>query len=241
MNRSDPTGFRARQVLADLGRVQAAVAPDAAAGAAARILAASITGSAVADADWSLARQGRGFREQPAPIRAALLNGVEHLRALGKLRETAPLSPDDLTTNSQDEVEAELIRLARTMTQGDIEHIARADFGADLARNRAALLALLQDERMSLPLPTVVEMVASAPGQPGHMPCLALVLLQALRDGDAEGRAALRLEMQYADIARLHPTARDGLLAGFRHLYESNRAWSPDLPLIFTLPWTRTA
>ena len=238
MNGTDPTGFRARQILADLGRVAAPGAPDATAAAAARILTASITGRAVADDDWSQARQGRGFRSQPAPIRAALLNGVDCLRALGKLSQTAPLRPEELTTRPRAEVEATLIGLARTMTQGDIEHIARADFGTEVDRNRAELLALMQDEQLSQPLPAVVEMVASVPGQPGHAACLALVLLQALRTGDAEGKAAMRLEMQYADISRLNHSARDMLMTGFRHLYETSRDWSPDLPLVFTLPWT---
>lgn len=129
------------------------------------------------------------------------------------------------------------------MTGAEMAHVARADFGSDAQRHRQALTALLADATMTRPpgatrFPAaVVELVSQVPGQPRHVPCLAIVLLDAMRDADARGTAAARLETPFAEIARLRPAARDALFAGFRHLYETKRDWSPALPAPFTLPW----
>ena len=246
MHITDSSGFRTRQVLADLDRVVSRVAPDDPAGAAARLLTGVITDAAVGDADWVLARQGRGFRQRPDPVRAALMNAIEELRVLGQISGTCRPTSADLATAAPGDLDAALSALARSMTPAEMDHVARADFGADADRHRTALTVLLQDDRLAYSdlsgIPSrVVDLVANAPGQPGHVPCLALTLLHALRSGDARGTAARRLEAQFAEISRLHPDTRDVLLAGFRHLYETNRQWSPKLPPAFTLPWTAPA
>jgi hypothetical protein len=246
MHISGSTGFRTRQVLADLDRVAMRVVPDDPAGAAARLLTGVITGGSVSDADWDLARQGRGFRQRPNAVRAALMNAIEELRVLGQISGTCRPTADDLVTATPGDLEVALTGLVRSMTPAELDHVARADFGADADQHRTALAALLLDDRLAYPdlsgVPSrVVDLVANAPGQPGHVPCLALTLLHALRIADVRGTAARRLEAQFAEISRLHQDTREVLLAGFRHLYETNRQWSPKLPPAFTLPWTDPA
>lgn len=243
MHVTNHSGFRSRQVLADLGRAASAGVPGNPSAAAARVLIGAITGTETHDADWQWARRGRKFRDTPAAVRAALMNGVEHLRILGRLSDACPPTPEDLATTARADLELVLTALARTMTASEIDHIARADFGAESERNRAALTALLEDAALPYPdasgFPSrVVGLVADSPSQPGYVPCLAITLLHAVRDGDAGGAAAQRLEAQFADISRLRAAVRDVLFGAFRHLYEVNRQWEPDLPTVFTLPWT---
>ena len=243
----DGSDFRERQVLADLERAAVAGTPGIAGPSPAEAaillhetIAHRSNGRMVA-ALW--ARDADGLRRMPSAVRAALMNGVEHLRALGLIPPDCRPEAADLLTHPLARLESALIALARTMTRAEMEHVARADYGNGAAHHREALAALLADARVAYPgdegwFPAeVVELVSHVPGQPGHVPCLAIVLLDALRSGDLHGNAEFRLENQFAEIARLLPEARGPLFAGFRHLYEANRGWTPVLPEIFTLPW----
>lgn len=245
------TDFRERQVLADLERAAAAGAsgmagldPEEAAVLLHDTIERRGNGEAVA-ALW--ARHADKLRRMPPPVRAALMNGVEHLLTHGLIPADCQPEAADLLTYPLPRLETALIALARTMSRTEIDHVARADYGNDVTRHRQALTALLADARVAYPgddawFPAeVVELVSHVPGQPGHVPSLAIVLLDALRSGDRHGNAQFRLENQFAEIARLLPNARDTLFAGFRHLYEANRAWSPSLPETFTLPWAEPA
>jgi hypothetical protein len=179
----------------------------------------------------------------PAPIRAALMNGFDRLHDLGLLSDHCKSRPEDLVTVTRASLEAALMTIAREMTEEEIDHVARADYGCDMARHRTALQELLLDPALAYPegedwFPAeVVELVAHVPGNPGHVPCLAIVLLDALRTGDSQGNAEYRLGQQATAITALPPPGRDVVLAAFRHLYESVPRWSPSPPAPFTLPW----
>ena len=130
------------------------------------------------------------------------------------------------------------------MTADERDHVARADYGSDVARHRTALEVLLADPAVAYPpgeywYPAeVVELVAHVPGSPGYIPCMAIVLLDALRTGDRSGNAVFHLENQWAELEALPRRPRDAFFAAFRHLYESDPAWSPAVPAPFTLPWS---
>jgi hypothetical protein len=258
------TDFRERQVLADLQRVaahlslsdpwSALIAPDA--NAKLRSAATSVllqlmietdTADPAAEDIWLTFRQD--FHAQPAPARAALMNGFDRLCRLGLAPETCQPALGDCVTHRRAELEQALIALARQMTPIEIDHIADADYGNDADRHRAALSALLADPRVSYPpgdfwYPAeVVELVSHVPGAPGHVPCLAIVLLDALRTGDLHGHAEFRLGNQFTELLTLPEPARAVLLAAFRHIYETERTWSPSVPLVglpidqTTQPW----
>lgn len=183
------------------------------------------------------------LRRAPAPIRAALMNGVQRLADLNLLALPDGPSPAELLSMPLQGLAKPLIAIARRMTSDERDHVARADYGCDSTRHRSALEALLDNPSLAYPdtdawYPAeVVELVSHVPGQPGHVPCLAIVLLDALRTGDARGNAEFRLGQQAAAIAGLAPPVRDTFHAAFRHLYESIPLWSPPLPAPFTLPW----
>jgi hypothetical protein len=259
MTRDD---FRTRQVLADLDRA-AGVHPPADASRAAfdaevapdRLWAAAATLVRQALADqvrdpfledlWTV-RQGT-LRAAPAPIRAALANGFDRLCDLAQLPGSCRPGPEDRLTATVARLEPALIALARQMTEAEIDHVSRADYGCDAARHRNALLTLLADPRVAYPpdeywFPAeVIELVSHVPGQPGHMPCLAIVLLDALRTGDAQGNAEYRLGQQAETLAMLARPECDAVFAAFRHLYESIPLWTPLVPAPFTLPWVSLA
>jgi hypothetical protein len=250
--------FRTRQVLADLGRVnlpRPIVDPWTVANAVKatpELRCASIAvilQGAVTDDTPVLALEGLWTRHRTiitaaaAPVRAALTVAFDHLRRRGKVGEICTPMAEELATCPADRIEAALIAIARQMTAVDLDHVARADYGCDTDRHRAALYALLADQRVSYPpddrwYPAeVVELVSHVPGDPGHISCLAIVLLDALRTGDLHGNASFRLEQQFNAIARLPRIARDTFLAVFRHLYEVHPAWDPALAGGAVLPW----
>ena len=250
--------FRTRQVLADLARIPGAgIIADpwtVAFGVETRPadLWASLAGivQLVMDAGspdpalddlWLLHR--KAVTAAPAPIRAALMNGVGHLRTFGLVELAGAPAANHLITTPLRKLAPALVAIARRMTRDEREQVARADYGCDVARHRAALEVLLDDPAVAYPegeywFPAeVVELVSHVPGKPGHVPCLAIVLLDALRSGDRQGNAEFRLEQQFAEIAALEPQVRDMFFAAFRHLYESDPGWSPAVPAPFTLPW----
>jgi len=256
-----PTDFRTRQVLADLERVidtgedsdpvdsdlwAAVFRPTInrqdlypAVASVLLHLVKTATRDPQLDVLWS--RHLPTLRATPAPIRAALMQAFEHLRQHHLAPEECRPRPDDLITARLQDLEPLLIARARQMTLSEIDHISRADYGCDVARHKAALILLLADPHLAYPpaevwFPAeVVELVSHLPGAPGHVPCLAIVLLDALRSGDHTGNARNRLESQFLQIAGL-PEAPQ-FFAAFRHLYEADGNWNPTLPEHVTLPW----
>lgn len=261
----DDADFRTRQVLADLDRVlglrpisdfwSPAVDPapelsDLCAATAVLLRDLVETGAldpALEDL-WATHRSTLGAA--PASVRAALMNGFDHLRHGGQAPEICAPTPEEQITWPLERVESALISIARQMTPEERDHVARADYGCDAARHREALEVLLRGSRMAYPpgevwFPAeVVELVSHVPGQPGHVPCLAIVLLEALRTGDRHGNASFRFEQQFSEVAGLHPPACAAFFAAFRHLFEAERDWNPSLtggslPLDqSTIPWT---
>jgi hypothetical protein len=192
------------------------------------------------------------IRTAPPQVRAALMNGFDYLRALNLTPEDCSPSPEDLISHPKDRIEAALISIARRMTPEELDHVARADYGCDAVRHRAALVELLHTDDLSYPpgevwFPAeVVELVSHVPGQLGHIPCLAIILLDALRNGDWQDNASYRFANQFVEIDRLAEEVRKPFFAAFRHLYESDRSWNP-VPTDFkrsgaflpvSIPWT---
>lgn len=250
--------FRTRQVLADLGRVNLSrpiADPWAVANAVTatpelrRAAIAVILRDAVANDTPALALEGLWERHRTittaaaAPVRAALMVAFDHLRRRGNVGEVCTPTAEELATCPAARIEAALITIARQMSAVDLDHVARADYGCDADRHRSALHDLLADPRVSYPpddrwYPAeVVGLVSHVPGDPGHIPCLAIVLLDALRTGDLHGNASFRLEQQFGDIDRLPRIARHTFLAAFRHLYEVHPTWDPALAGGAVLPW----
>jgi hypothetical protein len=250
--------FRTRQALADLERAaggdplsddtgvafDGAASPEHLWAATACLLWQALVGVSV---DPSLAdiwgQRRDALRTAPSAIRSALMQGFRLYRQTRGAKSLEPPYPADLVTYTPQEVAAALIPIGQRMTAEERGHVARADYGCEEARQRAALETLLADPQLAYPegdiwYPAeVVELVSHVPGQPGHVPCLAIVLLDALRTGDERGNADYRLANQYDAISAFDPKVRDPFFAAFRHLYESSPHWSSSVPEPFTMPW----
>ncbi len=256
----DASDFRTRQALADLRMVRGLSRADrlgptilnakdetALCAAAAETIISSLesgTCDALLADLWEVRSERLG--RAPPPIRAALVNGLQRLVELGLFQGADVTQLSERVTLPRRLVESALIRIGRKMSADEIEHVARADYGCDVVRHRTALRAVLDHPELAYPdgeawYPAeVVELVSHVPGQPGHVPCLAIVLLDALRTGDAQGNAEYRLQQQFTELSELGSDLRDPLFAAFRHLYESVPHWSPPVPAAFTLPWVAT-
>lgn len=114
-----------------------------------------------------------------------------------------------------------------------MEAVARADYGMDVEIHKAGLQEMLAGTDMAYPkhddnwplVAEVVELVSHVPGQFGHAPCLAIVLLDAIRSDDHCDNAAFRWEQQAEYILQMPERMRAPLVAGFRYLYESDPDW----------------
>jgi hypothetical protein len=250
--------FRTRHALADLeraaggdpqgGDISAAFdstsSPDRVWSATACLLWQELSGRAYGPhlIDLWLQRQ-TDLRAAPPPVRAALMNGFKRLCDLQLLPEDCEPQAADLVTHPPTSLEPALITLARNMTLCEIDHVSRADYGYQADRHREALVTLLGDPALAYPpgeywFPAeVVELVSHVPKSTGYIPCTAIVLLDAVRDGDRMENAAFRLGRQWTDLNALPQRARDAFFAAFRFLYESGPCWSARLPEPVTLPW----
>jgi hypothetical protein len=250
--------FPSRQALADLERAAGRdpLAVDTAA-AFDRLAPAERVWQGVAGLLWQSLSEGRAepflqdiwdqrqaeLLAAPAPIRAAVMNGFQRLREHGLVEDMCRPQAAHRVSDPRAAVEAALKTIGRAMTLPEIDHVARADYGTNVARHREALVALLQDPDLAYPTgefwypAEVVELVAHLPTSTGYIPCVAILLLDALRTDDARGNASFRLGRQWAALLALPQRARDAFLAAYRHLYETDVLGSPDLPESVTLPW----
>lgn len=174
------------------------------------------------------------------------MNGFDRLCALQLLPVDCQPLAADLLTLPRESIEPALKTLARAMTFREIDHVSREDYGYRADRHREALVELLASPDIAYPpekyriTAEVVELASHVPGTPGYIPGMAIVLLDAVRDGDRMDNAAFRLGRQWAFLENLPQRARDAFFAAFRHLYEAGRDWSADVPEPFTLPWVDT-
>jgi hypothetical protein len=159
------------------------------------------------------------------------------------LPQDCELLAADLITLPMESLDPALKTLARAKTLREIDHVSRADFGYKADRHREARVDLLASPEIAYPpgehwfSAEVVELVCHVPASPGYIPSMAILLLDAVRDGDRKGNAGFRLEDQWASLENLPQRARDAYFAAFRFLYETGPCWSADLPEPFTLPW----
>ena len=68
----------------------------------------------------------------------------------------------------------------------------------------------------------VVELTAHVASAPGFAGCTAILLLNAMRDGDGRGWINFRWEPLGAAYCALQPSRRDPILAGIRYIYETD-------------------
>ncbi len=144
---------------------------------------------------------------------------------------------DAYLSRSLAEVEAFLIPIAKAMTVAEVDQIARLDGGGmDWQKHKTALQGVLaradvsypKDDRTWYPA-EVVEAAAHIMGAAGRAPAMAIVLLDAIRNGDDRANTEFYYATQSHKLWALPSEARRALMAGFRYMYESE-PWTPVPP-----------
>ena len=183
------------------------------------------------DFQWEWDAFAKHYREAPPRIRSAIMNGLEEARKLGFVSESIQPSVADRSTVTQDEIVSALIEIARKLTPEEREVVSIQDYGDDAEKHLSALNQVLASKTCRFtdswyPAETV-ELVSYVPGETGFVGCTALVLLNAIYDGDDVGHAEFRWQTKRFAYHDMTDDARKQILGAFRHLYETAEFWSP--------------
>ena len=182
-------------------------------------------GSGLAAEVWAAA--GTRLRTWPDTLRAAVANGLRRAVALGLISQEPPPA-QDCVTRAAVMIAEPLLRIARAMRPDELDAVVHEDYGNDVARHLAALKHVIRNQNGIFSgdqawFPAeVVELAAHVADRPGFEGCTALLLLNALAKGDLREDIAIRWPRLGPAYCALRPSARDPVLAGIRHIYESD-------------------
>lgn len=164
------------------------------------------------------------LRDWPATLRAAVANGL--VRASKRYLIHLEMGPThlDCLTRGGVEVSEHLLQIARSLRRHELEAISRADYGMNADAYLDALIDTLA--RRSGVFPTegvspyeVVNLTSFDTKSQAFAGCTALILLNCLKTGSCDG---FHWEEYGAVYCGLKPSQRDAILAGIRHIYETD-------------------
>ena len=168
------------------------------------------------------------YRWRGPLARAALCTSDRH-RFDG---DAAPSHDDRLSVDIAGTRER-LVKIARSATEEEILHIARADYGCGCDRHLSELRKVIRDqgcvfaESQGWYPSEVVELVSHVPTEPAFAVATAILLNHCIHKGDLQGSTDFRWENNAAAYLAMAPVLRDPVLAGFRAIYEFDDGWSP--------------
>ncbi|MEO0917432.1 MAG: hypothetical protein AAFY31_10690, partial [Pseudomonadota bacterium] len=161
-------------------------------------------------------------------LRSAILRGLDILESeRPKYERASPFLPDlKRLTQEPGQILPELYKIARAMDQATRKSVAHADYGYRSDQHLEALNAVLarEDCRFSKDetwCPSeVVELVAFVRSTPGFVNCTALLLANAILQGDDGGCFDHRWTILAQDYNALPARVGGPILSGVRCLYE---------------------
>ncbi len=168
------------------------------------------------------------LRDWPATLRAAVANGLRRAVELGLITLEIPPRDAECQTRQSAEIAEPLLRIARSMRRDELQAVAQADRGEDADEHFAALIDLIGKRDGIFPQDQVwfpeevVKLTAHVPSASGFEGCTAILLLNVLLRGDQQCWISFRWERQGAAYCTLRPSTRDPILAGIRHIYETD-------------------
>lgn len=168
------------------------------------------------------------LQDWPATLRAAVANGLRRAVELGPITLDMPPTNADCQTHQPVEIAESLLRIARSMRRDELQAVARADNNQDTEKHHAALMEVIGKRDGIFPegevwFPAeVVELTANVPNAPGFEGCTAILLLNVLKNSDRTGGFDFRWPLHGAAYCALRPSTRDPILAGIRHIYETD-------------------
>lgn len=180
------------------------------------------------------------YRWRGPLARAALCTSDRH-RFDG---DAAPSHDDRLSVDIPGTSER-LVKIARSATEEEILHIARADYGCGCDKHLSELRKVIRDqacvfaESQGWYPSEVVELVSHVPTEPGFAVATAVLLNHCIHKRDLQGSTDFRWENNAAAYLAMAPVLRDPVLAGFRAIYELDDGWSPYYSALFDISENR--
>jgi hypothetical protein len=168
------------------------------------------------------------LRDWPATLRAAVANGLRRAVEFNVISLDKLPTDADCRTRQSGEIAEPLLRIARSMRRDELYAVAQADRGEDVESHFAALMDVIGKRDGIFPEGDVwypgevVNLTANVPSAPGFEGCTAILLLNAIAHGDNTGGLDCRWPLHGAAYCALRPSTRDPILAGIRHIYESD-------------------
>lgn len=163
-----------------------------------------------------------------ATLRAAVANGFRRALELAPITLERPPSDADCQTRQPTEIAGHLLQIVRSMRRDELQAVAQAEHGRDAPQHLAALReviasndAIMGPDHNWFPS-EVVELTALVASAPGFAGCTAILLLNAMRNGDGLGWINFRWEPLGAVYCALQPSRRDPILAAIRYIYETD-------------------
>ena len=170
-----------------------------------------------------------GTRDGCAPRTEAC---IAQKRSRTVVSETPPSAE---SAHERDRLIAQLSEIAATATAAELAYIAAGDYGAQTGKHYAALRRVIFEQGSMLAAKDywtpgeVIELAALVPAD-GRTFAIATAILMAnaLRDGDRHGAMSLRWDRLAATYSTLPPEFSVPLLSGFRWLADHVDDWTPE-------------
>ncbi len=171
------------------------------------------------------------IHDGPQVLRAAILRGLDTIEdSIIRYEPASYLLPKiNRCTRHIDDVLPALCQLAKGMDLHVQKSVSQADYGDRADLHLEALSAVLESEDCRFPkneawFPSeVVELIAHVPSTQGFVECTALLLANALPTNDHMGWFEFRWERLSDAYNQLPENVRNTILAGVRHLYETDK------------------
>ncbi len=166
--------------------------------------------------------------------RAALCTADRH-----RFDGTDTPTEDERISVDATSISERLLDIARSATEEEILHIARADYGCGYDRHLSELRKVIRDqacvftETQGWYPSEVVELVSHVPTEPGFAVATAILLNHCIHEGDLQGSTDFRWENNADAYIAMPQSLRDPILAGFRAIYEADQGWSPYYSALF--------
>ncbi len=179
------------------------------------------------------------LRQLPPRLRGPLARAAGRTADLHRFPDRAVPTGDDKVSVDLAGISERLVKIGQAVTEEEIQHIARADYGCDRDRHLSALRQVIfnQDcvftDAQGWYPSEVVELVSHVPTEPAFAVATAILLNHCIHKGDLQGSTDFRWENNAAAYLALPPELRGPILAGFRAIYESDDNWSPYYSALF--------
>ena len=172
----------------------------------------------------------------PRAEKAVYMNAFREVGSYGYDLLDPQVEPSDSLSEDRESVSAPLRAIAKAATEEELRAISVADRGDQAESHYEKLVeviwkrgCIVSPDDSWTPLETI-QLCSHTPGNAGYLVAFVVLLVTSIANGDNYSDIEFRWERQYSELGDLPPHLRDPILAGIRHIYESDAEWEP-------MPW----